>query len=104
MSMIMDEDFGLIYKIRTLYAEKTGGFRTSSVNLDNVVLSLLEHLKGETVLYMRMGSEYGRVKQGVVISVKNRKVHIREGYMKRRLDIKHLIVYHPSILAALSLV
>lgn len=104
-----DENFSLIYRVRVIYAEKSSPHasimygKSASEHLDSVVLGLLEHLRGENIIFMGMGKDYGKVKTGVVISVKGRKVHIREGYMKRRLDIKNLIVYHPSILAALSM-
>lgn len=98
------EKLANIGKIRSLYVEKQGSVGLGADDLDTLMLAVLDNLKGEDIIFTQTGALYGKIRQGFVVSVKGRKVHIKEMYHKRRLDIKNLIIYHPSLLAALTVI
>ena len=90
------EDNINLLKIRDFYVNQDARY------IDSIVLAVCSQLKGEKICFHITGREYGTVKHGKIVAVKGNKVHLWEGYHKRRLDIKNLLIYHPSVYAALS--
>jgi hypothetical protein len=73
--------------------------------MDTIVLGILENLKKQEVTFMitNPDSDPRNTRKGRVVAVHGRVVHLWEGYHKRKLNIKNLLVYHPAIFAALTL-
>lgn len=87
-----------ILKVRAYYTNKYGVYLK---DVDDTVLAILANLKKETIQFVYMGYSQYEVHEARVISVKGNIIHMWEGYHKRKLNIKNLIVYHPAIYAAL---
>jgi len=90
-----DPDLVRIMQIRQFYSNQDTKY------IDSIVLAVCSQLKGESVIFSSPATGYGMPKHGKIVSVKGNKVHLWEGYHKRRLDIKNMLIYHPSVYAAL---
>lgn len=86
-----------IIKVRAYYTNKYGDYLK---DVDDTVLAILANLKKETIQFVCTVRQY-EVHEARVISVKGNIVHMWEGYHKRKLNIKNLIIWHPAIYAAL---
>jgi len=96
----------MLAKIKQMYSKVSYNanldHRSSSAeDLDTIVLGVLVNLKREPVYFQQMGY---RPSAGKIVNVHGRIVHLWEGYKKRKLNIKNLVVYHPAVYAAMVMV
>lgn len=97
-----DEVLISLYKVQRLYSNAfLLDDRDPNITLDTIVLGIVANLKKQSIYYLETGSN--TPKMGRVINVHGRVIHLWEGYKKRKLNIKFLIVYHPAVFAALIL-
>lgn len=92
----------MLTKVKRIYAhvsyQPVNDKSSTAEDLDTLVLGVLANLKRETVYFQQMGY---RAEKGKIVNVHGRIVHLWEGYKKRKLNIKNLVVYHPAVYAAM---
>lgn len=104
--LVADEGYIKMLKMKHLYTEKTKNVPIEKRDewveqMDSVLLAVLAKLKGEEITFMVARGSH-EIRKGKVVSVNKRIIHLWEGYHKRRLNMKNLIVYHDAVYAAMS--
>lgn len=94
-----------IYKDHSLITEGRlayhNAFRSnySKDSLAEIVKPLIENIAGETVIY----EHRYKLSKGKILRVKKDLVIIFDSYYRRRISIKNVMIYHPSLVAVLKL-
>lgn len=85
----------LIEKTRLLYFN----CKLSRVEIDKAILQVIKHLVNKKIIFM---FRY-QLKFGTITGVTKDVVRIKEGFKKRRINIKNLQIYHETVFSLLSL-